>query len=354
MSLKVLALAWYARDGASSRVRMMQYVPHLERRGISVEVQSLLPEDYVSRLYRNGRRPFGAIARACAHRLAALVRGRDCDVIWLQRELIPYLPFGIEKLLLPGRPVVVDNDDAHHLYYKRSSNPLVRDLLANKIERLMSLADAVCVGSPAMAEVARAGGAKRVELIHSAVDTHAFTMNQPAQFTVGWIGSPMTAEESLPMVVPPLQRFLAETNSKCILVGVKPDQFAALPAERLAWNEAGEAGALARLSVGLCPLPDTPWHRGKSGYKIIQYMAAGKPALVSPVGIAADLTVPGETGSHCRTDDEWYAALMTLFRDANLRAEQGRRAREVAVARFDTAVVAENLARIFQECSPKR
>lgn len=350
MSIRVLALAWYARDGASSRVRMMQHVPYLDRRGITVDLQSLLPTDYVERLYRDGRRSVGAIMQSCIRRIAALIAKSDVDVIWLQREVAPYVPFGIERALLSGRKLVIDYDDAHHLYYKRSSNPLVRDLFGDKIERLMALADVVTVGSPTMAGVARQAGARRTEVIHSAVDVSAIPAGPQQQpFTVGWIGSPMTADESLPMVAAALKRFLEQTGAKCLLVGVRPDQFPDLPAERVPWSEAGEATALARMSVGICPLPDTPWHRGKSGYKIIQYMAAGLPAVVSPVGVAADITRPDETGFQCRSDDDWHAALMSLHSDANLRARHGARARQIAMASYDTAVVAEKLAAIFDQ-----
>jgi glycosyltransferase involved in cell wall biosynthesis len=350
MTISVLALAWYARDGASSRVRMMQYVPHLERLGAHVAVQSLLPAEYVSRLYREGQRSVATVATASVRRLAEIARRRDVDVIWLQREAIPYLPFPAERALLGTRKLIVDYDDAHHLYYKRSTNPIVRGLLGGKLERLMAAADAVTVGSQAMADVAQGAGARRVALVPSAVDTTAVRPGSGGPFTVGWIGSPMTAAESLPLVAAPLKRFLAETGARCLLVGVQPDQFPDLPAERIAWSEAAEAAALARMSVGLCPLPDTPWHRGKSGYKIIQYMAAGIPTLTAPVGIAADLVRPGETGAHCSSSDDWYHRLVALHGDSALRARQGAKAREIAVANYDTAKVAEAIFSTLREC----
>ena len=109
------------------------------------------------------------------------------------------------------------------------------------------------------------------------------------------------------------------------------------------WSEAAEPSFLAGLSAGLCPLDDSPWTRGKSGYKIIQYMAAGRTTLTSPVGIAADLVEPAVTGFHCRSEDDWYAALTALYRDPALCLRQGQAARAVAQSRYDIAVAADAL-----------
>lgn len=347
----MLALAWYGRDGASSRVRMMQYAPHLAELGIDLAVHSLLPEDYVGHLYQTGRRPVGAVAAACLRRIGAMLSHRRVDMVWVQREAVPFLPFMFERGLYLGRPIVVDYDDAHHLFYKRFGNPIVRLGLENKLERLMAMADAVTVGSPGMAGVAKQSGATRVHVVPSAVDVTQYTASAgfSESFTAGWIGSPMTADESLPLVTTPLRRLLAETGAKCRLIGVRADQFPDVDAERVPWSEAGEQDGIAGMTVGLCPLPDTDWHRGKSGYKIIQYMAAGKPTLASPVGIAADLVRDGETGFLCRTADDWYARLVQLQRNPKMCETFGARAAEIARQRFDIKVVAAQLSKIFMD-----
>ena len=355
MTTRVLALSWYHSDGASSRVRMMQYAPPLAKLGIKLDVEPLLPADYVQSLYGTGRRSVASVAAACVGRIWTLLTQRSADIIWVQREVAPFAPYLLERGLLAGRKVVVDFDDAHHLYYKRSSSRVVRSLWGNKIERLMAMADAVTVGSPAMADVARLAGARAIQVVPSAVDVARYRAELdlrplPKRFTVGWIGSPMTAEESLPMVRGPLKRFLAETGAECFLIGVKPDQFQDVPAVRMDWTEAGEIGALSKISVGLCPLPDTEWHRGKSGYKIIQYMAAGRPTLASPVGIAAELVQPGNTGFHCRSESDWYERLMDLYRAPDAVAAFGARAQAIASEKFDIPVAASELGRIFTAC----
>jgi glycosyltransferase involved in cell wall biosynthesis len=352
MALRVLALTRYERTGASSRVRFLQYVPHLEKMGMHVSVQSLFPQSYLTRLYANKMRSPVTVAIAMLRRLGGMLSGGAYDVVWLQREVLPFLPFGIEKILLGNSKLVIDFDDAHHLYYKNSSLPLVRSLFGDKTDHLMRHAAAVTVGNQTLAAYARTVGARNVQLIPSAVDVRRFKGNaQPDRFTVGWIGTPVTAGEALPMVRAPLSQFLADTGSHCVLVGARADQTPDLKAERRSWSEEGEAEFFSQISVGICPLEDTPWNRGKSGYKIIQYMAAGRPALVSPVGIAAEIVVPGSTGIHCAGPQDWYASLLRLHQNAEERHVMGTRAQQIAEGEYDTRVVAARLYRIIAACA---
>ncbi len=352
MSKTILALTRYDRLGASSRVRVLQYIPALERRGWRVVVHPLFSESDLVRLYKDGRRSPARLLAALAERVSTVLKRRHCDIVWLQQELFPFLPFAAEALLLKGRKLVVDYDDAQHLYYKNLNAAWGRRIFADKIDRIMARADAVTVGSPMMADYARSAGARTVRLIYSAVDTSAFSAAPPAgaPFTVGWIGTPMTATQSLHLIKEPLARFLRETDAQAIFIGMEPSQFPDLPGQRIAWSEASERDTLPKLSVGLCPLDDSPWTRGKSGYKIIQYMAAGRPTLTSPVGIAADLVEDGATGFHCRTPDDWYRRLHQLYADRALLKAQGAHSRTIAGARYDSAVAANELHGIFEDC----
>ena len=354
---RVLVLTRYDHMGASSRVRFLQYIPHLEAQGFSFQIAPLFSNAHLARLYRENRRSMGDLITGLAKRIAVLLRASQADVIWLQQEVFPFLPAGMEKVLFGGRPVVIDFDDATQLYYQQHPSALARRFYGGKIARLMRHAAAVVVGSDTMAAVARDAGARNVHLVYSAVDCARFVVQPPPQarggtFTVGWIGTPMTAAQSLHLLSAPLKTFLSETQSDCVLVGVDPGQFPDLPARRIPWSEAAEAETLPALSVGLCPLDDSLWTRGKSGYKILQYMAAGRPALTSPVGIAERLVEPGITGFHCRSADDWHGALTRLFRDAHLREALGRTARGRAEHLYDTRIAAAQLAGILTAAVP--
>lgn len=345
---RVLVLTRYDHVGASSRVRFLQYIPHLARMGLDITVHPLLSNDSLVRLYKDGKRSSTDLLKALGRRVAAIMRESKADVVWLQQEVFPFLPAAWEAALLAGRPYVIDFDDAYHLYYQHHASGLVRSFYGNKVAKLMRGARAVVVGNETLAAYARAAGAAEVRLVYSAVDISRFTSGAPPlQFAVGWIGTPMTAEQSLHVLREPLKRFLAETGAACVLMGADDRQYPDIPAERLPWSEAGEDRFLPAISVGLCPLDDSPWTRGKSGYKIIQYMSAGRATLTSPVGIAGDLVKRGLTGFHCKTADEWYTALMTLYRDPALCAAQGAQARKLAEESYDVAVAAKALHQVL-------
>lgn len=337
--------------GASSRVRFLQYVPHLERMGVQVSVQPLLPREYLTELYASGTRSPLTVTASLINRLWRVLSQRDADIIWLQREVLPFLPFSLEKLLLAGMPVVIDFDDAHHLYYKNAGSRLIRGFYQDKIESLMRYATTVVVGNPTLEAYARAAGADSVVVIPSAVDVARLKASSgaPKKFTVGWVGTPVTAKQSLHLVRGPLKKFMAETGSRCVLFGAG-DAAQEIAADRLPWSESDEADFFSQVTVGICPLEDTAWNQGKSGYKIIQYMAAGKPALVSPVGIAADLTTHEKTGFHCRTEDDWYENLMRLHNDHSLCSTMGGQAQSEAEDLYDTPIAAQRLYQVFKSC----
>jgi glycosyltransferase involved in cell wall biosynthesis len=353
MSPRILAFTRYDRIGASSRIRFLQHIPHLERMGARITVEPLLPPDYLPRLYKGSARTPAQVASGMLRRFWKVVNEHDADIIWLQREMLPFAPFTLEKLLLAKRKLVIDMDDAHHLYYKNHASWLGRTAYRGKIDSLIKIADAVVVGNPALAEHAREVGALNVHEVPSAVDVARFKSRANATqtaFQIGWIGTPITANQSLPMVREPLLRFLSDFDAECVLIGVGEDQFPEIPARRVAWSEAAEEEFLPRMSAGICPLEDTPWNRGKSGYKIIQYMASGKPSLVSPVGIAKTMISHGATGFHCQNSEDWYSHLAHLCEDAGLRATMGHKALEVAKEKYETAAAAATLYRIFEDC----
>ena len=347
---RVLLLTRYDHIGASSRVRFLQYLPHLAAMGVEAVVHPLFSNDSLARLYKDGRRSRTDLLRALWRRITTLLRDSKADVIWLQQEVFPFLPAGWETVLLGRRPYVIDFDDAYHLYYQNHAVGLVRSFYGDKVAQLMRGARTVVVGNDTLGVYARQAGARDVRLVYSAVDTHRIAaLPPPKAFTVGWIGTPMTAEQSLHVLRAPLKQFLAETGAHCILMGADERQYPDIPAVRRPWSEAGEETFLPGLSVGLCPLDDSAWTRGKSGYKIIQYMSAGRATLTSPVGIAAQLVRPGETGLHCRTDDDWYQGLVSLYRDRARCAAFGRAARDLAVRTYDTKVAADALHDILRK-----
>lgn len=333
--LRVLFLTRYDRLGASSRQRCFLYQEALRAAGIAAEVSPFLGDGYLRRRYAGGRPGLLRILGCYLRRLAALLRARRYDLVWIEKEALPWLPASCEGLLLKlaGAPVVVDYDDATFHLYDRHANPLVQRLLRGKIGQVMRAAQVVAAGNAYLAAHARAAGARQVIELPTVVDLRRYpAAPRPPQagwqapFLIGWIGSPVTSPY-LDLLRPALVELAARVPFRLMLIGAAPDVLSDFPAERIAWSAEDEAAQIARCDVGVMPLPDRPWERGKCGYKLIQFMACWLPVVASPIGANCDILRPGETGFLAGDPAQWGQALTTLAGDPGLRDRLGRAGR---------------------------
>ena len=161
--LSILALTRYDRLGASSRVRFLQFLPTLASRGMKFSVQPFLGNDYIRALYGSERIRMGETLGAYLRRLRVLLSTRRYDLVWLEKEALPWLPAALELALMSGTPYVVDFDDAWFHRYDHSPSRIVRGLLAGKIDTIMRQAAVVVVGNEYLANRARCSDARRVE-----------------------------------------------------------------------------------------------------------------------------------------------------------------------------------------------
>ncbi|HZJ13049.1 MAG TPA: glycosyltransferase family 4 protein [Methyloceanibacter sp.] len=297
--VRVLALTKYGPLAASSRHRFFDYIPFLEQKGVSVTPAPLLSEAYVRDIYSGKSPDVTDIARSLLSRLLQLVSARQFDVLWIEGELFPRLPASIERLLaLCGCPYVVDLDDAIFHTYDRNPRPFVRRLLGQKIDVVFRKAAAVTAGSDYLAERARQAGARKVVVVPTTVDIGAYSEAHAAQnqLTFVWIGSPVT-ERYLKSIEGELGQLLPMLPAKLHLIGISPSSNLSLPgAVYRPWSAATEGAEVASCDIGLAPLTDGPWERGKCGLKAIQYMAAGIPVLAADVGALSNIVVHGKTG----------------------------------------------------------
>ena len=354
---KVLVLTRYERLGASSRVRFLQFLPALEQAGFDIEVQPLLDNAYVRALY--GGPPVGAaaITRFYAQRLRALLRRRAYDLVWLEKEALPFVPAWLEALFVGSVPYVVDLDDAWFLRYEASPSPIVRTFLRGKIDAVMRRAAIVVAGNDYLAARARKAGARHVEVVPTAIDLARFPEPRtpadarPRPVIVGWIGIPLNAHY-LTVVAPALR--LAGDGVRLHVVGAPvPTEFAGIPAESLPWSEATEVDRVCAFDIGIMPLHDTPWERGKCAYKLLQVMAAAKPVIASPVGANCQVVEHGVNGFLAASTDEWVDALRKLA-DPALRSRMGEAARKTVADRYSVASIGPRLASILTQAAARR
>jgi glycosyltransferase involved in cell wall biosynthesis len=272
--------------------------------------------------------PFGALSR-----LGQLRDLHSDDVVFFQRPMTELPTTLFERLAARGRRTIFDFDDA---IFERRSN-------RKKFPALIALADRVIAGNPYLAAAARAPD--KTTIIPTAVDADRFAF-QPTRETrgkdvvVGWTGLSINYRQ-LGHALPGLTRALARTGARFLVISNEPPprELAALRPEFVRWRPETEIEDLARIDIGVMPLPDGPFERGKCAYKLIQYMAIGRPGVASPVGANRDVVTEGVDGFLPDDAAGWERAVVSLVEDPSLRRAVGERARARVEAAYSVRAV---------------
>lgn len=347
--MKVLFLTRYPLEGASSRYRVFQYLPHLERLGVEPTVQSFMDAAMYRLTFRPGRQAAKAraTAAAIARRVSTLNRASDYDIIYMQRELLPLGPPLLERRLAArGARLIFDYDDA--LFIKKPSryNVAATWLRApEKLYEVFSLSRCVVAGNDWLRDVA-AKYAHRAVTVEVAEDTDRIAMRPPQSndngVLIGWLGSFSTVKY-LRLIEPVLRRIHARYPFVRFEVMGGDFDLPGLPVTNTPWSLDGELAALSRFDIGLMPLPMEDWSKGKSGGKARTYMAAGVPAVVAGIGYNLELVRDGETGLLAHSEDDWERHIAALVEDPVRRQCIGEAARSDIVNRFAPALKAREL-----------
>jgi glycosyltransferase involved in cell wall biosynthesis len=204
----------------------------------------------------------------------------------------------------------------------------------------------VIAGNEYLADRAKQAGAGKVELLPSVVDVGRYTQKQPggsSTFTVGWIGSPVTAPY-LDIIQNAVMSLNKDLSIRISLLGAgSVNPFPNVSTTRLPWDEQAELSIGEHFDVGIMPLTDGPFERGKCGYKLIQYMAGGLPVIASPVGVNRQIVEHDINGYLADSNDDWIVAFRTLKYDINKRYEMGQAGRRKAEKLYNLEVTAPQL-----------
>ncbi|RAO75555.1 glycosyltransferase family 4 protein [Dyella jiangningensis] len=354
MPVSVRLLSKFARLGASSRLRMLQYLPTLDRFGITVDHHPLLSDAYVKALYEG--KSYASRVLAGGHyvkRIHELLRTNPGDLDWVEGEFLPFLPRSLEKAFMRGsRPFIAEYDDALFHRYDISSSAVVRSMLGNKIDAVMRDAACVIAGNRYLAERAQSVGAARVEVIPTVVNADRYkpvVHKERERLVIGWIGSPVT-QHYLYALHGALREVCARHGAFLRLIGARPEvaeRLPGVPLECVPWTEQDEVALLSGMDVGIMPLLDGPWERGKCGYKLVQYMACGLPVLASPIGVNSDLVKPDVNGFLPVSSDDWIETLSLLLSSVEVRQRLGMAGRARVEAELCVQVQAPRLAEVM-------
>lgn len=268
-------------------------------------------------------------------RVALFKKAGAFDAVVLQKKLLNRLELGV--LFGFARKLIYDFDDA--VMFDSDGEPDFRR--ANRFENVARAADLVICGNGYLAELARPF-AKRMATIPTPIDTERFSppecRPEPAGglCRVGWTGSRSTnryLSDLFPVLAELQGRIEVRVVSEC-MDGLDFGPLKQVPFEFVKWTPDNEVAETAAFDVGLMPLPDNPWTRGKCGFKALQYMALGIPAVCSPVGVNREIVAHGETGFLVDGRAEWREVLSRLADDASLRTTIGAAGRRQVESRY--------------------
>jgi glycosyltransferase involved in cell wall biosynthesis len=320
------------REVPASRFRVRQYIADLKLHG--VELSEFYPSAGGYPPEQKWKRPFWAAA-SLAGRVPDIARSFSYDVTLLQREILSTF-LTLEPLT--KRPRVLDVDDA--IWLNRDSS------FARK---LAAISDSVICGNSFLAEYFRQWNAN-ITILPTAVDTKRFVPLKANSFgdspVIGWSGN-RSGFADLKMIEAPLRTVLAKYPKARLRVMADERPALDVPAhqlEFLQWSPEIEVQAIQGMDVGIMPLRDTLWSRGKCSYKMLLYMSCGVPVVVSPVGMNAEILEMGSIGQAAATPDDWVGALEAVIEDPKRGTAMGEQGRKVAVNSFSIEVLAGKLA----------
>lgn len=334
--MRVLALMKYDKRAASTRQRLLQFLPYLEQNGIFFEVSPLLQSKYLEDLTNGNRVKIYSVVKSYIDRFRMISKIRTFDAVFIQYETAPYLPSVFEWIFtLFDRPIICDYDDAIFHQYDTHNSKLVRYLLGNKLTPLLRAA-AMCICGNAYIESYAAKYCRNTVVIPTVVDTDVYMPGSPhfdRALTIGWIGSPSTwryLESLLPEILPTIEA--AGARLRVVGAGVRAKGITGIDA--VDWTEESEVTEVQSFDIGIMPLPDENWARGKCGYKLIQYMACGVPVVASPVGVNVEIVSDGQNGYLASNAEAWRIALTNLINDSAVRQKMGEHGRRRVVEHY--------------------
>lgn len=321
---RVLLLSKYSRMGASSRLRTHQYIPNLKKEDIEITVSSLYDDEYLRGFYTTKSRNIFKVLSCYIKRVKQLLNTYNYDLLLIEKEALPYIPYFIERILLNKRKYIVDYDDAVFHNYDNNNRLLVRLILGSKIGKVMRNANAVIVGNDYLKDYAEKHSAKNIVYIPTVIDEKRYSKHSKPKskmLTVGWIGSPFT-QKYLSLIKDDLVETYKKNKFKLLLVGATLEmieEFEGLNVEVIQWEESSEVALIQKMDIGIMPLPDEPFEHGKCGYKLIQYMGCGVPVVASDVGVNRSVIEFNECGYVVNENDSFSDSLLALISDETLR-----------------------------------
>lgn len=354
---RILFVAAHRPDRSpSQRYRFEQFTGHWAANGFTHEYAWLISAEDDRAFYSPGHLPTKAaiFLRSWCRRAGQVRRAGGFDLIIIQREAFMTGSTRFEKeLAASGVPVIYDFDDAiWHLDVSEANKRLRWLKDPGKTSKIIALADLVLAGNDYLAGYARRFN-DRVEVIPTVIDTDRYqpVMNAgrtDGRVVIGWTGS-YTSLAHLKQELPMLRELHARYDDRVIFRVISDRDLVApdLPIENVRWSSATEPQDLAGIDIGIMPLPDDEWSRGKCGFKGLQYMGMGKAVVLSRVGVNKTIVQHGENGLLAGDQQEWTEMIGRLIDSPDLRHRLGAAARRTVEEKYSVKAWRDRYLELF-------
>jgi glycosyltransferase involved in cell wall biosynthesis len=304
-------------------------------------------------IYRPGElgRKITLVTKALGRRWQLMQSLKDFDLIYVFREVALLGPAFFERWISrSGVPMVFDFDDAIFVSYKSPSNGYLSYLkFASKAKTICRFSHHVMVGNPYLAQYASQFNS-HVTVIPTTIDTEKYVPRHRSgneRLIIGWTGSHSTVQH-LDTLRSALQKLAQRDRFKLRVIGSPTYSLPGVEVEAMQWRSDTELQDLDDIDIGVMPLPDDDWSKGKCGLKALQFMALGIPTMCSPVGVNTDIIRDSENGLIAATEDEWVEKLSLLLRSAELRKTLGDAGRTTVETRYSARIQAPRVFEIFE------
>ncbi len=353
--MRVLAVVPSIYDTSpGQRFRIEQWEPILRGNGVEITYAPFETEELRSILYSGGRilEKINGVSRSMQRRNNDLKSLQDFDLVYVFREAALLGPPWFERKI--GRsdvPMIFDFDDAIFVSYKSPSNGYLSYLkFAGKTAEICQLATHVMAGNEFLADYARQTN-KHVTIIPTSIDTDKYQFAERIAdqeiVTIGWSGSFSTVQH-LDTIRDVLQELAKTEQFRLRVIGTPTYELRGVNVEAIQWRSETEIEDLSKIDIGLMPLPDDNWSRGKCGLKALQYMALGIPTICSPVGVNSTIIRDGENGFLANSDVEWIEKITQLIHSPELRQKLGHAGRDSVECSYSAKVIAPRVLEIFR------
>jgi glycosyltransferase involved in cell wall biosynthesis len=353
--VRTLALSPVPYEGAGARYRIAQYIPHLATQGIDLTIAPFFDREFFELVYQPGRTARKALLfmRQAIGRLRTVLQHGRYDLIVIYREAMPVGPPIVESMLAAAKvPLVYDFDDAVFLPNTSEANRWIGGLKnPQKTGAIIRKCNSVIAGNEFLAAYARRFNSS-VHVIPTAIDVDLFVPRatpppSSEPLVVGWIGTPTTASYLEPLA-PVLQALTAAHRFEFRVAGsTRSLTFEGVNTNNVPWSLDREVELFNQCDIGVYPLPDDDWARGKCGFKAIQFMSCGVPVVASAVGVNREIVQDGVNGFLATTPDEWRRKLTLLMTDAALRHRLGGAGRKTIQERYSLQVNGPRVAAVI-------